>query len=125
MSRELPLSLITPDSLKHNRARFTARQNGPTPRGTLGSASRWLNARERRIWKQIVSTSPGQLGESDRPLLEIIVTLKAKLEAHDITAAQIAQLISSLGKAGMIPLNRRPAAVERVSNEWEDFKDAG
>lgn len=123
MSRKLSLSLITPGSLKHNRARFTARQNGPTPRGTLGSASRWLNTRERRIWKQIVSTSPGQLGESDRPLLEIIVTLKAKLEAHDITAAQITQLISALGKLGMIPLDRHPVDVKKEADEWQDFKD--
>lgn len=116
------LSLISEGSARKNRGRIEARLAAPKPRGPLGYASKWLNARERRIWRELVKCAPAELGESDRPLLEIAVTLKARLEAHTIENSQIPQLISALGKLGMIPSDRRPAAEKKEPDEWNEFQ---
>ena len=65
--------------------------------------------------------SPAVLGESDRPLLEIAVVLKAKLETASENA-QITQLLSVLSKLGMIPKEREASEAGSVNekDEWDD-----
>ena len=120
-----PLSRITPGSLQKNRGRIEKRLAAPQIRIPLGYASKWLNPRQRRIWRELVRCAPGQLGENDRPLLEITVTLKEKLEKHTIENPQLAQLIIALGKLGMIPQDRRPVQQEQETNEWDELAKPG
>ena len=117
------LSLLDPRTLKDHPGRINARLAAPKPRGKLGYASKWLNKDERRIWRELVAAAPAQLGESDRPLLEIAVTLKAKLEKHSIENQQITQLMQALGKLGMIPQDRKPAEAAKEKNEWDELRD--
>lgn len=118
-----PLTLLSPQSIRKHRGRVEARLAAPKPRGTLGYASKWLSPKEHRIWAQLVKNSPAILGESDRCLLEIACTLKARLELGTIDNPQRMQLIAVLGKLGMTPADRRPAEVQKEPDEWADFKD--
>src|SRR5882762_5516527 len=93
-----PIDQISPESAAHNKGRMDARLRSPKPRGKLGPASKWLTEEEKKIWRKLVKSSPAVLGESDRCLLEIAVTLKAKLETHTIENAQITQLMTCLNK---------------------------
>jgi hypothetical protein len=117
MANKKPLSEISPASLAHNRGYFAGRLDSPKPRGVLGPPSRWLSDKEKKIWRQLVKNAPAVLGESDRCLMEITVTLKAKLEDHSIENPQISQLVSCLTKLGMIPADRRPVAEPKKNDE--------
>jgi hypothetical protein len=112
-----PLDQLDPRSVAKHKGRIEARLASPKPRGVLGRPSLWLTAAEKKIWKKLVKDAPAQLGESDRCLLEITVTLKAKLEDHTIENAQVTQLISCLSKLGMIPADRRPTADPKKKEE--------
>ena len=92
--------------------------------GTLGAPSSWLTRDQKRIWKQIVTSAPGMLGENDRTLLEITCVLKEKLEKHASNNAQLSQLVSCLNKLGMIPAERAPVTQKVIEdvNPWDRFK---
>jgi hypothetical protein len=114
-----PLSKLSPGSATHNKGRIEnrlAKQEASKPQGRLGAAPTWLKPEEKKIWKQLVKTATAQLGANDRTLLAIAVTLKSKLETHTITAAELSQLISCLGKLGYIPVDRpaieKPEAID-------------
>jgi hypothetical protein len=76
--------------------------------GILGAPSSWLNRNQKRIWKQIVTSAPGMLGENDRTLLEITYVLKERLEKHAANNAQLSQLVSCLNKLGMFRNQNQP-----------------
>jgi hypothetical protein len=82
-----------------------------------------LSAKQKIIWKRLVKFTPAVLGESDRTLLEIAVVLESKLEAGTIENAQIAQLLSVLGKLGMVPKERTSSQSddEKEKSEWDDL----
>jgi hypothetical protein len=121
-----PLSMLSPASVAHNKGRIEARLAAPKPRGELGPASKWLSEKEKKIWRQLVKNAPAVLGESDRCLMEITVTLKAKLEDHSIENAQLTLLISCLTKLGMIPADRRPVEPPKKKDEdpFDEFTNA-
>lgn len=116
-----PLDQLSPSNVLHNKGDIFKRLVSPKTRGVLGPPSKWLSKAEKKIWRQLVEYAPAQLGESDRCLLEITVTLKAKLEDHTIENAQITQLVSCLNKLGMIPADRKP--VEEPKKKDEDELD--
>jgi hypothetical protein len=116
-----PESQLSPDSVAHNKGLYAARDREPKAKGELGGPSRWLNKEQKKIWKLLVKNSPAVLGESDRPLLEIAVVLKAKLEAATIENAQITQLIQCLDKLGQLPKTRQAVKPEpdAAPDKWD------
>jgi hypothetical protein len=118
-----PESQLSPDSVAHNKGSYAARDREPKTKGELGTPSRWLTKVQKKIWKQLVKNSPAVLAESDRPLLEITVILKAKIEAGSYENAQITQLILCLTKLGTIPLTREavPTKKDGAADEWDEI----
>jgi hypothetical protein len=116
-----PESQLSPDSVAHNKGLYAARDREPKAKGELGGPSRWLNKEQKKIWKLLVKNSPAVLGESDRPLLEIAVVLKAKLEAATIENAQTTQLIQCLDKLGQLPKTRQAVKPEpdAAPDKWD------
>jgi len=123
MKTKLPIALVGPSSLKHNAGRYADRLSSPGPRGMLGRPSRWLSDREKEIWRELVRSSPCELGESDRILVELVCVLRGRLERRAIDSTQIVQLISALGKLGMVAMHRKPASHTKETNEWADFNE--
>jgi hypothetical protein len=80
-----------------------------------------MTTEEKKIWRTLAKTAPAQLGENDRTLMEIVVTLKAKLEKHTITTPELSQLISCLNKLGFIPLDRPVVEKEKVADPLDRF----
>ena len=117
-----PLQSLSPGSIGKSAERIVKRAREPKVAGVLRGPSRWLSKEQKIIWRKLVRYSPAVLGESDRPLLEIAVVLKAKLEAATIENAQITQLLSVLSKLGMIPKERQAsdAGSEKVKDEWDE-----
>jgi hypothetical protein len=127
MARPLTsLSQIAPTSAEHNKGSIQERMKKMTTTtvGTLGNPSRWLSKDQKRIWKQLAKSAPGQLGENDRTLLEIACVLKDKLEKGTIENTQMTQLIGCLKGLGMLPAERVPVSVKVIEgvNEWDRFK---
>ena len=83
-----------------------ARYREPKVFGELGRPSKWLNKAEKKIWRQLVDSCPAQLGENDRVLLEMTVTLKVKLESRSISNQEMNLLTNFLVKLGIIPKER-------------------
>ena len=120
-----PLESRVPGSLVHQAAQIVKRTKEPKVAGRLRGPSRWLTPEQKKIWRALVKYSPAVLGESDRPLLEIAVVLKDKLEKATIENAQITQLLSVLSKLGMIPKERQAseAGAGKVKDEWDDVDE--
>jgi phage terminase small subunit len=118
-----PLQSLTPGTISNQASRIVNRAREPKTAGKLGLASQWLSAEQKKIWKRLVKFTPAVLGESDRTLLEIAVVMKSKLEAGTIENAQIAQLLSVLGKLGMVPKERTSSQSddEKEKSEWDDL----
>jgi phage terminase small subunit len=118
-----PLQSRTPGTISNQASRIVNRAREPKTAGKLGLASQWLSAKQKIIWKRLVKFTPAVLGESDRTLLEIAVVLESKLEAGTIENAQIAQLLSVLGKLGMVPKERTSSQSddEKEKSEWDDL----
>lgn len=118
-----PLQSLTPGTISNQASRIVNRAREPKTAGKLGLASQWLSAEQKKIWKRLVKFTPAVLGESDRTLLEIAVVLESKLEAGTIENAQIAQLLSVLGKLGMVPKERTSSQSddEKEKSEWDDL----
>lgn len=118
-----PLQSLTPGTISNQASRIVNRAREPKTAGKLGLASQWLSAKQKIIWKRLVKFTPAVLGESDRTLLEIAVVLESKLEAGTIENAEIAQLLSVLGKLGMVPKERTSSQSddEKEKSEWDDL----
>ena len=117
-----PIQSRVPGSLVNQAAIIVKRSREPKAVGALRGPSRWLSKEQKIIWRKLVKYSPAVLGESDRPLLEIAVVLKAKLEAATIENVQITQLINVLSKLGIIPKERQAseAGSAKEKDEWDD-----
>ena len=113
---------LAPGTLANHAAEIIKRSREPKAAGVLRGPSRWLSKEQKIIWRKLVKYSPAALGESDRPLLEIAVVLKAKLEAATIENAQITQLLNVLSKLGMIPKERQAseAGSAKPKDEWDE-----
>jgi phage terminase small subunit len=120
--RRKSLQDLGPGTLANHAAEIVKRSREPKAAGVLRGPSRWLSKEQKIIWRKLVKYSPAALGESDRPLLEIAVVLKAKLEAATIENAQITQLLNVLSKLGMIPKERQAteAGSGKVKDEWDE-----
>jgi len=107
--RKTPAELEASGSLKKNpsRVRIT-----PTPKGELGSPPKHLTPEVRATWLELVrSIAEGVLTRADRFQVEIAATLMHKfrtggLTKDGISAAQLSQLHSALGKLGASPADR-------------------
>jgi hypothetical protein len=116
-----PLAGITPESAVHNKGRIDARLKASGPVGNLGNAPKWMTKEEKKIWKTLSKTAPSQLGANDRTLMEICVTLKAKLEKHEIGPGDFSTLISCLTKLGFIPVDRPPVERSKEADPLDRF----
>ena len=119
-----PISKISPASADHNKGRIEdrlAKCEACKPQGRLGNAPTWMKPEEKKIWKQLAKTATAQLGANDRTLMEIAVTLKSKLGKHEITTAELSQLISCLSKLGFIPTDRLPVEKPREADPLDRF----
>jgi hypothetical protein len=98
-----------------------ARSREPKPIGSLGRPSKWLNAEEKKLWKSLLKSATAVLGENDRTLMEITVTLKAKLENRTINNQQMAQLLNCLQKLAIIPKERVavPEQAQDSNDPWD------
>ncbi len=84
----------------------------PTSKGDLGSPPKHLPPEVRAVWLELVrSIADGVLTRADRFQVEIAATLMHKFRAgglskDGISAAQLSQLHSALGKLGASPATR-------------------
>jgi len=76
---------------------------------------------ERKIWKQLVKAAPAVLGSNDRTLLEIAVTLKAKLEDHKISTPELGTLIACLKSLGFVPVDRPALEPPKAADPLDRF----
>ncbi len=102
--------------MANNAARIIARTREPKIFGELGKPSRWLNKEEKKVWRTLVSSCPAQLGENDRPLLEMAVLLKVDLEKRKLSSQDRRELINCLKLLGIIPKDRT-AVPEKPAEE--------
>jgi hypothetical protein len=122
-----PLSRISSDSADHNKGIFRERferlkqLTTSRPVGRLGNAPQWMVPAERKIWKTLARTAPLTLGANDRTLMEICVTLKAKLEKHDITTSELSQLVHCLKALGFIPVDRKAVEAPKDADLLDRF----
>jgi hypothetical protein len=118
-----PVANISPESAEHNKGRMADRlaKYATKPVGKLGKAPKWMSTVEKRIWKKLANAAPSELGESDRTLFEIAVTLKAKLEAHDISTSQMAQLSNAMKSLGYVPVDRKAIEPPAPENPLDRF----
>jgi hypothetical protein len=117
-------SQLSPEAEKHGKTSLQeriAKLEMSRPVGHLGQAPKWMTTEEKKIWRTLAKTAPAVLGENDRTLMEIVVTLKAKLEKHTITTPELSQLISCLNKLGFIPLDRPVVEKEKAADPLDRF----
>jgi len=120
-----PISHITPESANHNRGRIEERlaKYATKPVGKLGDAPEWMSPEEKEIWVKLAASSPSELGESDRTLFEIAVTLKFKLETHDIRTAELGVLANALKSLGYVPTDRKGIAPPKADDPLDRFNE--
>jgi hypothetical protein len=118
-----PLSQQSPDSVEHNKGRLAARlgEYATKPIGKLGNPPRWMSKEEKSIWRTLAKSAPSELGQNDRTLMEIAVTLKAKLETHTITTPELSQLVNCLKALGFIPTDRKAVAPPKAEDPLDRF----
>jgi len=121
-TRRKSLDSIGPGTLANHAAEIVRRHREPKTFGKLGRPSKWLTPAEKKIWRALTRSSPAELGENDRTLMEVTVVLKAELEKRSIDARGRTELINCLKNLGIIPKERqavKPKADEK--DEWEDL----
>ena len=118
-----PKSRLNPESLDHNKGRHAARLLDSKPVGSLRGPSRWLTPEEKKIWRALQRSAPAVLGENDRPLMEITVCLKAKLEKRTISNQEMRELINCLKQLQIIPREREavPEKKPLQLDEWDQL----
>ena len=106
-----PFSELSPDSVAHNKGLYAARSLEPKTFGQLGRPSKWLTPAEKKIWRTLLLSAPAVLGENDRPLMEITVCLKDKLEKRTCSNSEMKELINCLKHLGIVPKERKRTLV--------------
>jgi hypothetical protein len=107
-----------------NPSRFVNRGDPPTSQ--LGAPSTWMSVGQIAAWEAFQREIPW-LAESDRTLVEIAVTIRARLMAGEEVGVQALNLLrQALGQMGGTPADRsRIETPEEISNDPTDrFFDA-
>jgi hypothetical protein len=102
-----------------NPSRFLNRGDPPTAR--LGAPSAWMKEGQIAAWEAFQREIPW-LAESDRTLLEIAVTIRARLIAGEEVGVQALNLLrQALGQMGGTPADRtRIETPEEISDDPTD-----
>jgi hypothetical protein len=118
------LSRISPASAEHNKGVLAARlgEYASKPIGKLGPPPKWMTTAEKKIWRMLARSAPAELGQNDRTLMEMAVSMKAKLETHTITTPELSQLFNCLKALGFIPVDRKAVAPPKVEDEFDRFE---
>ena len=99
--------------------------NEPKPNLPLGDPPKHLTAKQKKVWREIVSIIPhGVLGDCDRMILEIASILMSKLrEDRILQPSLLSQLLRCLSSMGMTPSDRSKVTVPggKKKNPWRDF----
>jgi hypothetical protein len=109
------------------RARFEADPVVPVP---LGPAPRHLNADQRRVWAELLRSSPlGLWTRSDRIALEVATNMVLQMRQPNATVRDFNAVMSLLGKLGCTPEGRRKLGIEPPSKatpadpDWDALDD--
>jgi hypothetical protein len=99
------------------------RHEEPTFNKPLGGPSKYLNAFQVLLWKEIKrDLLPGVAKKSDRHAFESMVLLKERERSGAITAAERGQLIALFAHFGLTPASRSKVAVpEKPKSSLNDF----
>lgn len=91
------------------------RPNEPMADRPIGAPPKYLNAAEKKVWKELVSQSaPGVLMISDTIMLSVFVRLSTKFQLRQpMMAAETAQMITLSSKFAMNPADRSKVEVEK------------
>jgi hypothetical protein len=105
-----PLALaITSGQARKNPQRFRTRREPPTTE--LGQPPAWMDAPRRAAWATFARELPW-LRESDRALLEIACTLRARMTAGEVLSVNaLALLRQCLGQMGATPADRTKVVI--------------
>ncbi len=110
----------TPTSILDAKGGFIShkdrqRPNEPVDDRPIGSPPKYLNAAEKKVWKEVVSQSaPGVLTVSDTIMLAVFVRLSTKFQLRQpMMAAETAQMISLASRFAMTPADRSKVTVEQ------------
>lgn len=77
------------------------------PEGELGTPPKSLNAKQKRVWRELAQIVPnGVAASSDRFIFELLVCLMSKFREGQATAGEAKQIESLLSKMGMTPSDR-------------------
>jgi hypothetical protein len=107
-----------------NPSRFLNRGDPPTAR--LGAPSAWMKEGQIAAWEAFQREIPW-LAESDRTLLEIAVTIRARLIAGEEVGVQALNLLrQALGQMGGTPADRTRIEMpeEVIDDPTDRFFDA-
>ncbi len=95
----------------------------PDGGGTLGEPSEWMGGEQRVIWKMFKSEIPW-LVESDRTIMEIACTIRAKMySGDDVSITAMNQLRLCLSQMGATPADRSKIRMPEGDDD-EDPADA-
>jgi phage terminase small subunit len=110
----------TPTPILEGKGGFITHKNRkrpdePTTDRPIGKPPTYLNASEKRVWKQlVVQALPGVLLESDRLMLAVLARLANKLYTGvPMKVGETAQMITLSSKFAMNPADRSKVSVEK------------
>src|ERR1700674_597175 len=106
--------LAAKGAFEKDPARGRARANEPKPVGNLGPVPKHLNARQKKVWRELEQiATPGVVALSDRWAFELLVCLMTKFRDGQATAGEAKQIESLLSKMGMTPSDRSRVSVQK------------
>jgi len=98
---------------------------GPKSDRAIGGPPEHLSPSEAQAWREVVADHPpGVLTSADRPVLEALSTLIAKMRHEGLTGSEWGHLRGFLVEIGATPASRSkiagaPADAEAPSNPWD------
>ena len=95
----------------------------PKPTGKPSACPGWLDAEQKKAYKEIIKdVPPSVLTSSDSKLVEIAAVLLAEFRTGKIQSARIGHLLKCLSQLGMTPADRSRINVlpEKEKNPWGD-----
>jgi hypothetical protein len=115
--RKSIVELALSGSLSAHPGRYKARfETEPIVSLPLGPTPRHLNADQRRVWAELLRSSPlGLWTRSDRLALEVVTNMVLQMRQPNATFRDFNALMSLLGKLGCTPEGRRKLGIELPS----------
>lgn len=99
------------------------RAGEPKPTAEIGGPPKWMDAVQRRIWRDLVQrTPPGVLTNADVIVVELAVGLIDKSRRSGLSSAERKDLISCLARMGLTPADRSRVNVrpQRPANHFSN-----